>query len=560
MRLLRALAVISAHKAHAIRCDNQVMLKRMKKLSTQMFLAHLVILTVSTAIGFLLFATTARGHLDDDYQSRAAAIAQTFAQNGSVQTCLAARNPACDAEVQALATTTAEKTGSAFVVVIDTSSVRVSHPNTSLIGKRVSESLLAADGRVHLRVDNGATGVTANAIVPLYSADRAFIGEISVGIKEDSVSSALLSQLPSYGIWFVVMLLLGGLASFGLSTLLRKRTFGLELDEIARLLQEREATLHGIREGVIAIDPSGRISITNDEAQRLLRLAENVVGHRVEDVLPPGPVRDALTGTSVVTDQIVLTDDFWLVVNRMPVTLTGQAHGVVVTLQDRTVVEALSRELDGERSLTESMRAQQHEFSNRMHGIAGLLELGRPEEALEYVNEIRGTAADLDQTLRTHIAAPQIVGLMLGKASEANERGIQLVLDPATSIGAAPQSVQSLTTILGNLIDNAFDAVAGTPAPRRVQVGIEENDDEIRVTVMDNGPGVPSAVLPEMFRNGFTTKRGSIVRHSGLGLALVENTVAKLGGTIAVSEGPGATFLIVLPRSTAAHETRTVTA
>lgn len=532
--------------------------KRIKKLSTQMFLAHLVILTASTAVGFLLFATTARGHLDDEFQARAAAIAQTFAQNASVQSCLAARNPGCDAQVRALATATTKQTGSAFVVVIDRNSVRVTHPDPQLIGKPVSEPLVAVDGRVHLRVDNGATGLTANAIAPLYSAGHAFIGEISVGIKEDSVSSELLAELPSYGIWFVVMLLLGALASFGLSTLLRKRTFGLELDEIARLLQEREATLHGIREGVIAIDPSARISVANDEAKRLLHLADNVVGHLVEDVLSPGPVRDALTGTSVVTDQIVLTDDFWLVLNRMPVTLAGQQHGVVVTLQDRTVVEALSRELDGERSLTESMRAQQHEFSNRMHGIAGLLELGRSGEALEYVNEIRGTAADLDQTLRTHIRAPQLVGLMLGKASEANERGIQLVLDPRTSVGAVPGRVQSLTTILGNLIDNAFDALAGTSAPRRVQVGIVEADGEVTVTVSDNGPGVPAAVLPQMFRNGFTTKRGSIVRHSGLGLSLVERSVSQLGGTITVSEGPGATFVIVLPR--AAAETRTVTA
>lgn len=312
--------------------------------------------------------------------------------------------------------------------------------------------------------------------------------------------------------------------------------------------------------GVIAIDPAGRISVNNDETQRMLHLADNVVGHRVEDVLPPGPVRDALTGTSVVTDQIMLTEDFWLVLNRMPVTLSGHPHGVVVTLQDRTVVEALSRELDGERSLTESMRAQQHEFSNRMHGIAGLLELGRPEDALEYVNEIRGTAGDLDQTLRTRIAAPQIVGLMLGKAAEANERGIQLTVDPQTSVSASPDRVHSLTTILGNLIDNAFDAVAQTPAPRRVQVGIVETEDELRMTVSDNGPGMPPALLPQMFRNGFTTKRGSLVQHSGLGLSLVQRTVAGIGGSITVSEeAPGTTFLIALPRSTSASEPRTVT-
>ncbi|CAN5466802.1 sensor histidine kinase [soil metagenome] len=543
--------VIFARCAHAIRCDNQTVRWRIRKLSTQMFLANLGILTVSTAIGFVLFSTTARVHLDEEYQSRAAVIAQTFAQNSAVQSCLGAQNAECKAQVQELATVVTQETGSTFVVVIDANSIRVSHPNPALIGKPVSEHLLAADGKVHLRVDNGATGATANAIVPLYSTDRTFIGEVSVGIREDSVSSELLTQLPSYGLWFVVMLLLGGLASFVLSMLLKKRTFGLELDEIARLLQEREATLHGIREGVVAIDPVGRISVTNDEARRLLHLADGVVGQRVEDVLPPGPVREALTGTSVVIDEIVLTESFWLVLNRMPVTLSGHPHGVVVTLQDRTVLEALSRELDGERSLTESMRAQQHEFSNRMHGIAGLLELGRPEEALEYVNEIRGTAADLDQVLRTRIAAPQIVGLMLGKSAEANEQGIQLTLDPQTSVGAAPDRVQALTTILGNLIDNAFDAVAATPAPRRVGVSVVETDSELRVTVSDNGPGVPEAVLPQMFRNGFTTKRGSIVRHSGLGLSLVQRTVAQLDGTITVSEGPGATVRVVLPRSTA---------
>ncbi|MEP7369398.1 MAG: sensor histidine kinase [Dermatophilaceae bacterium] len=524
-----------------------------------MFLAHLAILTVSMAIGFLLFSTTARGHLDDEFQSRAAAIAQTFAQNSDVQSCLAARSKACDAQVQSLATATTTATGSTFVVVIDSNSLRVSHPNPALIGKPVSEGLLAADGEVHLRVNNGSTGPTANAIVPLYSADHTLLGEISVGIQEESVSSALLAQLPSYGLWFAVMLLLGGLASFALSMLLKKRTFGLELDEIARLLQEREATLHGIREGVVAIDPAGRISITNDEAQRLLHLAEGVVGHRVEDVLPVGPVRDALTGTSVVTDEIVLTENFWLVLNRMPVTLAGHPHGVVVTIQDRTIVEALSRELDGQRSLTESMRAQQHEFSNRMHGIAGLLELGRPEEALEYINEIRGTAADLDQTLRTRIAAPQIVGLMLGKAAEANERGIQLTLDPETSIGVAPDRVQSLTTILGNLIDNAFDAVAGIPAPRLVEVGIVETDAELRLTVSDNGPGIPPGVLPQMFTDGFTTKRGPTVRHSGLGLSLVQRTVAQLNGSITVSEGPGAIVRVVLPRSAVPVESRSLT-
>ncbi|WP_345764911.1 sensor histidine kinase [Diaminobutyricibacter sp. McL0608] len=527
------------------------MRRRIRKLSTQIFLAQLVILTASMAVGFALFAQTARSNLDSDFQARAAGIAQTFANMPTIQECMAVPGIGCSVTIQDLASSTAARTGAAYVVVIDLDRVRHSHPNPALIGKKVSEPLVAADGKVHLRTDPGSTGVNANARVPLYGPTGTLAGEVSVGIRESSVSSELLSELPSYAAWFVLVLAIGTLASFGLASILKRRTFGLELDEIARLLQEREATLHGIREGVIAVDPGGRISVVNDEAQQLLRLSVEASGRRLEDVLAPGPLRDLLTGTTAVTDEIVVTDDYCLVINRMPVTLGGRAHGAVVTLRDRTAVEGLASELAGERSLTESMRAQQHEFTNRIHAIAGLLELGRPGEALEYVNEIRGTTADLDQTLRTHIAAPQIVGLMLGKAAEANERGIELVILPDTDLGDAPDRVQALTTILGNLIDNAFDALAGVPGPRRVEVSVVENQESLTVRVTDNGPGVAAAEIPQIFSNGYTTKRGTLERHSGLGLSLVNNTVTKLGGTVTVSDGPGASFIVTLPRASA---------
>jgi two-component system CitB family sensor kinase len=524
-----------------------MMRKRLRKLSSQIFLAQTVILFVSIGVGFLLFAVTERGHLDEEYQARAAAIAQTFAEIPVVQDCLAADRPGCARQVQQLATATADRSGAAYVVVIDRNRIRHSHPNESLIGQQVSESLVAADGRVHLGTDDGATGVNANARVPLYGPAHEFVGEVSVGIRESSVEQALLDKLPSYGLWFAVMLAIGAVACLGLASLLKRRTFGLELDEIVHLLQEREATLHGIRDGVVAVDPAQRMTVVNDEALRLLGLPPTASGRKIDDVVPHGPIRDVLAGTTVLTDRILLNDDYSLVVNRLPVRLAGRAHGVVVTLQDRTVVEALSRELDGERSFTESMRAQQHEFSNRMHAIAGLLELARPEEALEYLNEIRGTSATLDQTLRTHLRSPQIVGLMLGKAAEANELGIELVVTDDSSLGDAPERGPALTTVLGNLIDNAFDAVAGRVAPRRVTVGIVETEDAVRITVGDTGPGVAADSLSDIFTNGFTTKRDPLARHSGLGLSLVQSTVTKLHGSVTVSDGPGAVFTVVLP-------------
>ena len=526
------------------------MRRRIRRLSSLILLAQVAILSASLLIGFVLFAITARANLTSDYQDRAADIAQTFAEMPTVQRCLSGDAAFCDGDVQQLATATERRTGAAYVVVIDMDRVRHSHPNPALVGQKVSEDVVARDGRVHLRTDSGSTGTTANARVPVFSgADGGtVIGEVSVGIRESSVAAELLGQLPIYATWIVLAFAIGTAVSFGLAALLKRRTFGLELDEIARLLQEREATLHGIREGVIAIDPAGRITVVNDEAQRLLRLPEGARGRRLDDVLAASPIRDALTGTTEVKDAIAVTDSGVLVLNRMPVTLMGRPHGAVLTLQDRTEVTGLSRELDGERSFAESIRAQQHEFSNRMHAVAGLLELGRPEEALQYLNEIRGTAADLDRTLRTHVGAPMIVGLLLGKAAEANERGIELVISPDTRLGSAPELLQALVTILGNLIDNAFDALSDSAAPRRVTVAIVETPETLTVRVADNGPGVPDGSVPRIFESGYTTKRGSLARHGGLGLSLVHTTASRLGGTVSVARDGGAAFTVTLPR------------
>lgn len=463
---------------------------------------------------------------------------------------MAFEDPGCAAALQNFATTTMHQTGASYVVLIDMNRVRHSHPNTKDIGKKVAEPIVTRDGKVHLRIDSGDTGSSANARAPLYGPFGRMVGEVSVGLKESSVGAALWRELPSYAIWFAIALAIGGVVSWAMARRLKHRTFGLELDEIARLLQEREATLHGIREGVIAIDETGAVSVVNDEAQRLLRLTSSALGKQLDDVLPPGRLRDVLCGGGEGRDDIVFTDDFCLVINRKPVTLRGRPHGAVVTLRDRTEMAALLRELDGERSLTESLRAQQHEFSNRMHAVAGLLELGRSDEALSYVTEIQGTAAEFDHTLRAHIAAPQIVGLLLGKAAEASERGIELVISPETWLGDSPRRVQALTTIIGNLVDNAFDALATAPAPRRVRVEIVDEPSMITVEVTDNGPGVTPGTERLIFQDGYSTKPTSDGRR-GLGLALVHRLVTRLEGAVEVSAGPGARFVVRLPKSDA---------
>lgn len=525
------------------------MRSRMRKLSSQFFLTQLAILTTTLVVSFVLFSQAERGHLDSEYQQRAAVIAQTVAAVPMVKQCMATTNAAgCAEKLQQFATTTMRQTSASYVVLIDMNRVRHTHPKKYLIGQKVDEPIETLDGRVHLRVDAGNLGRSANALAPLYGPDGRMVGEVSVGMRESSVSSALWRVLPSYGVWFAIALAIGAIASWAMARRVKRRTFGLELDEIARLLQEREATLHGIREGVIAFDRAGCVSVLNDEAQRLLHLPVSARGSRLDDLLPPGRLRDVLSGRSTAQDDIVFTDDFCLVINRMPVLLSGRPHGAVVTLRDRTEMAGLLRELDGERSLTESLRAQQHEFANRLHAIAGLLELGRSEEALSYITEIRGTAAEFDQTLRARIAAPQIVGLLLGKAAEASERGIELVISPETWLGDSPIRIQALTTIVGNLVDNAFEALATAPAPRRVMVEILDEDGDLTVTVADSGPGIAPGSERLIFQDGYTTKTADPAERRGLGLALVHRLVVRLGGDVDVTDGPGARFTVHVPK------------
>jgi two-component system, CitB family, sensor kinase len=522
----------------------------MRKLSSQIFVGQLAILATTVLVGFALFAHQERTQLDGQYGERAASIAQTVAGIPEVGACLETEGGACGDSIQQIATRVQTETGASYVVVIDMDRVRHSHPNPALIGQKVTESIATLDRKTHVGLDNGSTGPSANAKAPLYGPDGVMVGEVSVGLREDSVTAALGRERLAYALWFAVALAVGAAASWLLARRLKRRTFGLELDEIAKLLQEREATLHGIREGVIAFDQAGRVTMINDEARRLLGLGAAGVGGRLEELVAPGRLRSVLSGEVVGQDEIVLTDDYCLTVNRMPVALAGKPHGAVVTLRDRTELSGLLRELDSVRGLTDALRAQQHEFSNRMHTVAGLLELGEPDEALGYLTDLRGAEAEFAESVRSRIASPLIVGLILGKAAVASERGIDLELTEDTWLGEAPEKVQALTTILGNLIDNAFEALSEPGAgPGRVQLALIEDEDGITVQVSDNGPGIPEGAADWVFADGFTTKQANGSLRRGLGLALVHRLVQRLGGRISVSEGAGAVFTVRLPKA-----------
>ena len=518
---------------------------RSRTLASQILIAVLGILIVTIALGGVLYIQLTSRSLDRQYGTRAVGIAATVAQIREVRVGVTHADPR--RSLQDLASRIQHASGADYVVITDRSGLRFSHPNPALIGQRLEEPVAALDGRTHTGIDRGSLGHSANGKAPIVSPSGAVIGQVSVGILERNVATQLRHDAAVIAGYSALVLMLGVVASWALARTIKRVTFGLELAELAGLLQEREAMLHGVREGVLGFDVRGRVNLINNEARRLLQISSPGTGQHLDELVPPGRLHDVLAGDISGTDQVVLSDEYLLVVNRMPVVLAGRDVGHVVTLRDRTELEALVRELHAVTGLTAALRAQEHEFANRLHVIAGLLEFGGPAEAAAYLAEISQTSLGKGEGLRARIAPPAIAALLMAKVTIAAEQDVEVVIDDSSHLDQPTVDPQALITIIGNLINNAVDAVAGQPSPRLVTVHLDDRDGEIFISVTDTGPGVEPDAIDEIFIDGYSTKtpRGQMRR--GLGLALIRRLVHRAGGSITVSPGPGARFEVRLP-------------
>jgi two-component system, CitB family, sensor kinase len=521
------------------------------RLSTQIAVLQLaiVLLLVGVGVGVSLWET--RKELDSSAGRESLVIAQTVASIPAIRNAFSAPDP--PKLIDPIAERIRRMTGASFVVVANRAGVRYSHPNPAMIGKSLlhdpgENPAAVLAGKTFVGMQPGSLGRSMRAKVPIRGADGRVIGFVSVGVLERSVSARLRGDLPVLLIPALLALVLGGAGSILLARRIKRQTFGLEPDEIAALLEQREAMLHGIREGAIATDAAGRITLLNDEAARLLGLESSAVGQLLEDVVPRGRLREVLLGKVDGPDQVVLVGDRVLVANRMPVDLHGRRIGAVVTLRDRTELEGLLRELDDVRGLADALRAQEHEFAHRLHVIGGLIELGRHDEAVQFINRSSLMHQTLAASVVGNVGDPVLAALLLGKAAVASERGVELTVSAVAKLPEDLGDVRGLVTVLGNLIDNALDSVAADPrGGGRVEVSIEVVDGELVIRVHDSGPGIDPALTEEIFRDGFTTKVAAGSTRRGLGLALVSQEVRRRGGRISVENSDGALFTVVVP-------------
>ncbi|MBP2370484.1 sensor histidine kinase [Pseudonocardia parietis] len=455
--------------------------------------------------------------------------------------------------------------GADEIEIVDAGLTVRTSPDPSRVRQRFDPGTSTAPaGRAWVGNPDGRTVV---AQVPVIGDRGEVVGLVSAGIRSPSFLGSLFTVAPESLALLGLALGVGVAGSLLLARRVRRQTLGLEPDEIVELVQRREAMLLGIKEGVVGLDTADRITLVNPVARELLELPGVRPGDHVDDLGLDERLREVLTGAAEGEDQLVLRGARALVLNRMPVrlggrdgTAVGTVVGAVVTLRDRTELTTLQHRLDTSHTVTDTLRAQAHEFSNRLHTIAGLTELGEHDEVRRFVAGIVAATEGRRREVSSRVGDPATAALLIAKSSQAAERGIELALDPDTRLeptdpGRDPDLSADLVTVLGNLLDNAVDATAATPAgaPRRVEVGLTGGGaDPVRVEVRDSGPGVASELAEEVFRAGFSTKAARSGGR-GLGLALARRACLRRGGTITVrsATGAGAVFEATLPLLTA---------
>ncbi|MFD6992649.1 ATP-binding protein [Streptomyces sp. NPDC059943] len=525
-------------------------LPRPRSLAGQLF-AMQVVLVAAVVAGCALFAYfTGRAQAEETAERQVTATARAMADSPSVREAIRSADPS--ARLQPYAQRVQVDTGVDFVTIMKPDGTRWTHPNPELIGLPfIGTTEPALLGKTFTETYTGTLGPSTRVVTPIRDGER-ITGLISVGITVDRISSQLEEQVRILALAAGGALALGGVGTYVINARLRRHTHGMNAGELSRMHDYHEAALHAVREGLLMLDGRRRIALINDGGQELLGLDDSAVGRNIDELGLPAPLVGALLASEPRVDEVHMTADRIVVVSTRPV-IGGERRGTVATLRDHTELQALSGELDSERGFTHALRSQAHEAANRLHTVVSLIEMGRVDEAVEFATAELELAQVLTDRVVGAVAEPVLAALLLGKAAQANERGVELVLaeDSRIDDGVLPPSLaaRDLVTMLGNLIDNAMDAAQGTDGARVTVTALVE-DGELLLRVRDTGPGVAPGDMEEVFRRGWST-RGA---ERGLGLALVRQAVHRAHGTVELTPGRdgGAEFTVRLPLGTGA--------
>lgn len=487
--------------------------------------------------------------VEEEMGLRAVAIARTLAQMDEIKDHVGV--PGGWEYIQPIAEKTRLATGVAYIVVLDMERIRFSHPVRDRIGKEFTDLDVGAALANHEYISRaeGVMGHATRAFVPIKVEEGTRqVGVVVVGVLTPNTMQVLHKVSLEVYSFLVVGLIIGLVGSLLLARNIKRAMFSMEPEEIARILQERTAIFQSMGEGVVAIDTRSRITVLNDGARNLLKLDDDVAGRPVAEVIPNTKLPRVLETGEPEHNQELLIKDTIVITNRVPVKVDGLIVGAVATFRDKTEVNALAEELTGIKAFVEAQRVQNHEYMNKLHTIAGLIQLKHYEQAMDYVFDITEEQQKITSLVSKRVNDYRLAGMLLGKYARAKELKINFIIDPSSYLSKLPSTISSnaLVIVAGNLLENAFDAVrTEVEDKRKVFFKIIETEGELIMEVRDWGSGIKQGLEQKIFEHGFSTKGQA----RGIGLFLVQKTLNSMKGDIQVQrpEDGGVMMVVTLP-------------
>ena len=489
--------------------------------------------------------------LEDQIGKRTLQISRTVAQIPLVKQQIVKQHP--EGKLQELAERIRLEVGAEFIVVGNRDGIRFSHPKTDRLGKQMvgGDNAAALErGESYVSRAVGTLGPSIRGKVPIFAEDGSIIGVVSVGYLQENVRGIIHDHQLKVGVLVGILVIFGVLGAVSISNRFKRAIFDLEPEQIARLFTERETIIDSIREGIVAIDREAKVTVVNRQAIDILGKDSEaqIIGQPVREVLPGAKLSRILSGGEQRHDQELEVNGTIMLINTVPMLERNTIIGAVASFRSKDELDILAKQFSLVKEYSEMLRAQTHEYSNKLHTIAGLIQIDHNKEALELICQETAGYQGLIAFLAKAVPFPVLAAFIIGKYNNAQELRIEFEIDPDSQLKDVPPELsrEKLLTILGNLVDNAFDAALQGENESKVKLSMTDVGNDLVFEIEDSGTGIPVERSELIFEKGFTTKQND----RGQGLYLAKKALLDLNGQITLSDSSlgGALFSVFIPK------------
>jgi CitB family two-component system sensor histidine kinase MalK len=518
------------------------------KLSTIIIFFVCIVVILSLVITDLLISNTVNEDIRRNLEDKAKIVSRTVAKSNIVVAGLEDEQLSRSIQDYALDIQTA--TNVLFVVVMDMDGIRKSHPDPEKIGEHFvgGDEKGVLEGREYISISKGTLGNSVRAFTPIYNTLGEQIGAVAVGISIENVDQALGRSHKNIITGTIIGIIVGIIGAILLARYIKKTLLGLEPFAIAKILEERSTMLQSVHEGIVAVDHDSTITLVNKSALHIFqkaRMVEEPIGMKISDFMSSSKLERVMNTAKPELDVEQNINGVSILVNHVPLVVKGQVVGAISTFRDKTEVNQLAEQLTGVKTYAEALRAQSHEFMNKLHVIVGMVRMEFYDELSEFINSIVHHRNQELGSITQNIKDPAIAGFLMGKLSYAREENVELIISSKTTIPepASSEITHGLVTIIGNLIDNAVESMS-TSKERIVELNFMYDKNYLTLEVIDTGSGIRDEQISMIFEKGFSSKG----EDRGFGLHIVAQTINALQGRITVdSNSKGTTFYVEVP-------------